>query len=244
MKKFLIFILGILMSVSVFSKEIMVSAAASLKNCLEEIIPEYEKTSSDKIILNLGGSGTLRTQIEKGAEVDIFISANQANAERLVKNGIAKKENVYDFLSNVLILIKSPYSKSKISSVEELKNSDVYIAVGNPETAPVGVYTLQALKNLGIFDTLNQDKIVYAKDVTATAQYVDMGETDFGIIYDSDKNRMKNPIVVADFPENSHDKIIYSLVLLNNNKETEKFFEFLKKDSTKEIFKKHGFTVM
>ncbi len=244
MKKFLIFILGILMSVSVFSKEVMVSAAASLKNCLEEIIPEYEKTSSDKIILNLGGSGTLRTQIEKGAEVDIFISANQANAERLVKNGIAKKENVYDFLSNVLILVKSPYSKSKISSVEELKNSDVYIAVGNPETAPVGVYTLQALKNLGIFDTLNQDKIVYAKDVTATAQYVDMGETDFGIIYDSDKNRMKNPIVVADFPENSHDKIIYSLVLLNNNKETEKFFEFLKKDSTKEIFKKHGFTVM
>lgn len=244
MKKFLIFILGILMSVSVFSKEIMVSAAASLKNCLEEIIPEYEKTSSDKIILNLGGSGTLRTQIEKGAEVDIFISANQANAERLVKNGIAKKENVYDFLSNVLILVKSPYSKSKISSVEELKNSDVYIAVGNPETAPVGVYTLQALKNLGIYDTLNQDKIVYGKDVTATAQYVDMGETDFGIIYDSDKNRMKNPIVVADFPENSHDKIIYSLVLLNNNKETEKFFEFLKKDSTKEIFKKHGFTVM
>ncbi len=244
MKKFLIFILGILISFSVFSKEIMVSAAASLKNCLEEIIPEYEKTSSDKIILNLGGSGTLRTQIEKGAEVDIFISANQANAERLVKNGIAKKENVYDFLSNVLILVKSPYSKSKISSVEELKNSDVYIAVGNPETAPVGVYTLQALKNLGIFDTLNQDKIVYAKDVTATAQYVDMGETDFGIIYDSDKNRMKNPIVVADFPENSHDKIIYSLVLLNNNKETEKFFEFLKKDSTKEIFKKHGFTVM
>lgn len=244
MKKFLIFILGILMSVSVFSKEIMVSAAASLKNCLEEIIPEYEKTSFDKIILNLGGSGTLRTQIEKGAEVDIFISANQANAERLVKNGIAKKENVYDFLSNVLILVKSPYSKSKISSVEELKNSDIYIAVGNPETAPVGVYTLQALKNLGIYDTLNQDKIVYAKDVTATAQYVDMGETDFGIIYDSDKNRMKNPIVVADFPENSHDKIIYSLVLLNNNKETEKFFEFLKKDSTKEIFKKHGFTVM
>ena len=244
MKKFLIFILGILISFSVFSKEIMVSAAASLKNCLEEIIPEYEKISSDKIILNLGGSGTLRTQIEKGAEVDIFISANQANAERLVKNGIAKKENVYDFLSNVLILVKSPYSKSKISSVEELKNSDVYIAVGNPETAPVGVYTLQALKNLGIFDTLNQDKIVYAKDVTVTAQYVDMGETDFGIIYDSDKNRMKNPIVVADFPENSHDKIIYSLVLLNNNKETEKFFEFLKKDSTKEIFKKHGFTVM
>lgn len=244
MKKFLIFILGILISFSVFSKEIMVSAAASLKNCLEEIIPEYEKTSSDKIILNLGGSGTLRTQIEKGAEVDIFISANQANGERLVKNGIAKKENIYDFLSNVLILVKSPYSKSKISSVEELKNSDVYIAVGNPETAPVGVYTLQALKNLGIFDTLNQDKIVYAKDVTATAQYVDMGETDFGIIYDSDKNRMKNPIVVADFPENSHDKIIYSLVLLNNHKETEKFFEFLKKDSTKEIFKKHGFTVM
>ncbi|MFR4519279.1 MAG: molybdate ABC transporter substrate-binding protein [Fusobacterium sp.] len=244
MKKLFILILGLLLSVSVFSKEVVISAAASLKNCLEEIIPEYEKNSDDKIILNLGGSGTLRTQIEKGAVVDIFISANQENVNMLIDRNIIKKENAYDFLSNVLILVKSPYSKSEIKSVEELKKSDVYIAVGNPETAPVGKYTLQSLKNLGIFETLNQEKIIYAKDVTAAAQYVQMGEVDFGIIYDSDKNRMKNPIVAAEFPENSHDKIIYSLALLNNNKETENFFEFLRRDETKKIFKKHGFIVM
>lgn len=244
MKKFLILILGLLLSLSVFSKEIVVSAAASLKNCLEEIIPEYEKNSGDKIILNLGGSGTLRTQIEKGAVVDIFISANQENVNMLIDKNIIKKENAYDFLSNILILVKSPYSKSEIKSVEELKNSDVYIAVGNPETAPVGKYTLQSLKNLEIFETLNQEKVIYAKDVTAAAQYVQMGEADFGIIYESDKNRMKNPIIVAEFPESSHDKIIYSLALLNNNKETESFFEFLRKEETKKIFKKHGFIVM
>ena len=244
MKKLFILILGLLLSVSVFSKEVVISAAASLKNCLEEIIPEYEKNSDDKIILNLGGSGTLRTQIEKGAVVDIFISANQENVNMLIDRNIIKKENAYDFLSNVLILVKSPYSKSEIKSVEELKNSDVYIAVGNPETAPVGKYTLQSLKNLGIFEKLSQEKIIYAKDVTAAAQYVQMGEVDFGIIYDSDKNRMKNPIVAAEFPENSHEKIIYSLALLNNNKETESFFEFLRKDETKKIFKKHGFIVM
>ena len=201
MKKLFILIFSIIMSVSVFSKEIVVSAAASLKNCLEEIIPEYEKKSNDKIILNLGGSGTLRTQIEKGAVVDLFISANQENINMLIDKNIIKKENAYDFLSNVLILVKSPYSKSEIKTIEGLKNSDVYIAVGNPETAPVGKYTLQSLKNLGIFETLNQEKIVYAKDVTATAQYVQIGEVDFGIIYDSDKNRMKNPIVVAEFPK-------------------------------------------
>lgn len=244
MKKFLILILGLLLSLSVFSKEIVVSAAASLKNCLEEIIPEYEKNSGDKIILNLGGSGTLRTQIEKGAVVDIFISANQENVNMLIDKNIIKKENAYDFLSNILILVKSLYSKSEIKSVEELKNSDVYIAVGNPETAPVGKYTLQSLKNLEIFETLNQEKVIYAKDVTAAAQYVQMGEADFGIIYESDKNRMKNPIIVAEFPESSHDKIIYSLALLNNNKETESFFEFLRKEKTKKIFKKHGFIVM
>ena len=198
----------------------------------------------DKIILNLGGSGTLRTQIEKGAVVDIFISANQENVNMLIDKSIIKKENAYDFLSNILILVKSPYSKSEIKSVEELKNSDVYIAVGNPETAPVGKYTLQSLKNLEIFETLNQEKVIYAKDVTAAAQYVQMGEADFGIIYESDKNRMKNPIIVAEFPESSHDKIIYSLALLNNNKETESFFEFLRKEETKKIFKKHGFIVM
>ena len=102
MKKFLILTLGLLLSVSVFSKEIVVSAAASLKNCLEEIIPEYEKKSNDKIILNLGGSGTLRTQIEKGAVVDLFISANQENINMLINKNIIKKENAYDFLQMYL----------------------------------------------------------------------------------------------------------------------------------------------
>ena len=96
MKKLFILIFSIIMSVSVFSKEIVVSAAASLKNCLEEIIPEYEKKSNDKIILNLGGSGTLRTQIEKGAVVDLFISANQENINMLIDKNIIKKENAYD----------------------------------------------------------------------------------------------------------------------------------------------------
>ncbi len=240
-KLFIVFMFSIL-SFTTFSKEIIVSAAASLKNCLEEILPEYEKESGNKVLLNLGGSGTLRTQIEKGAPVDLFISADQKNVNMLIDKNIVKKENAYDFLSNSLILVKSPYSKSEINSVEGLKNSDVYIAIGNPDTAPVGNYTLQALKNLGIFETLNQDKIIYAKDVTATAQYVDMGEVDFGIIYDSDKNRMKNPVVVESFPENSYEKIIYSLALMNNNKETEDLFKYLKIQSEK--FKKHGFIVM
>lgn len=244
MKKFVTLLLFITLSVSVFSKEIVVSAAASLKNCLEEILPEYEKQSGDTILLNLGGSGTLRAQIEKGAPVDLFISANQQNVNMLIDKNIVKKENAHDFLSNVLILVKSSFSKTNINSIEELKNSDVYVAIGNPETAPVGVYTLQALKNLGIFDTLNAEKIIYAKDVTATAQYVDMGEVDFGIIYDSDKNRMKNPVVIESFPADSHDKIIYSLALMNNNKETEKLFEFLKTEKSRETFKKHGFIVM
>ena len=242
MKKIIGVVLFTILSLSAFSKEIVVSAAASLKNCLEEIFPEYEKQSGNKVLLNLGGSGTLRTQIEKGAVVDLFISANEKNVEILVEKDIVKKENTYDFLSNSIILVKSPYSKSGINSIEELKNSDVYIAIGNPDTAPVGTYTLQALKNLGIFDTLNFEKIIYAKDVTATAQYVDMGEADFGIIYDSDKNRMKNPVVVGKFPANSHEQIIYSLALINNNKETEELFKFMKEK--KEIFQKHGFTVM
>lgn len=242
MKKLLILILGLLLSVSVFSKEIVVSAAASLKNCLEEILPEYEKLSGDKVLLNLGGSGTLRTQIENGVPVDLFISADQKNVKILVDKDMAKKENSYDFLSNSLILVKSPYSKSSVNSVEGLKNSDVYLVIGNPDTAPVGNYTLTALKNLEILDKLNKEKLVYAKDVSAVVQYVEMGEADFGVIYNSDKNRMKNPIVVEEFPENSYDKVIYSVAILNNSDDVKKLFEFLREN--KEVFKKYGFVVM
>ncbi|MCF2640322.1 molybdate ABC transporter substrate-binding protein [Fusobacterium varium] len=242
MKKILILILGLLLSVSVFSKEIVVSAAASLKNCLEEILPEYEKLSGDKVLLNLGGSGTLRTQIENGVPVDLFISADQKNVKILVDKNMVKKENSYDFLSNSLILVKSPYSKSSVNSVEGLKNSDVYLVIGNPDTAPVGNYTLTALKNLEILDKLNREKLVYAKDVSAVVQYVEMGEADFGVIYNSDRNRMKNPIVVEEFPENSYDKVIYSVAILNSSDDVKKLFEFLREN--KEVFKKYGFVVM
>ena len=242
MKKLIILILALLLSVSAFSKEIVVSAAASLKNCLEEILPEYEKLSGDKVLLNLGGSGTLRTQIENGVPVDLFISADQKNVKILVDKDMAKKENTYDFLSNSLILVKSPYSKSNINSIEELKNSDVYLVIGNPDTSPVGNYTLTALKNLEILDKLNKEKLVYAKDVSAVVQYVEMGEADFGVIYNSDKNRIKNPIVVEEFPENSYDKVIYSVAILNNSDDVKKLFEFLREN--KEVFKKYGFVVM
>ena len=242
MKKLTTLILALLLSVSAFSKEIVVSAAASLKNCLEEILPEYEKLSGDKVLLNLGGSGTLRTQIENGVPVDLFISADQKNVKILVDKNMAKKENTYDFLSNSLILVKSPYSKSSVNSVEGLKNSDVYLVIGNPDTAPVGNYTLTALKNLEILDKLNKEKLVYAKDVSAVVQYVEMGEADFGVIYNSDRNRMKNPIVVEEFPENSYDKVIYSVAILNNSDDVKKLFEFLREN--KEVFKKYGFVVM
>lgn len=242
MKKLTTLILALLLSVSAFSKEIVVSAAASLKNCLEEILPEYEKLSGDKVLLNLGGSGTLRTQIENGVPVDLFISADQKNVKILVDKNMVKKENSYDFLSNSLILVKSPYSKSSVNSVEGLKNSDVYLVIGNPDTAPVGNYTLTALKNLEILDKLNKEKLVYAKDVSAVVQYVEMGEADFGVIYNSDKNRMKNPIVVEEFPENSYDKVIYSVAILNNSDDVKKLFEFLREN--KEVFKKYGFVVM
>ena len=155
---------------------------------------------------------------------------------------MAKKENTYDFLSNSLILVKSPYSKSNINSVEELKNSDIYLVIGNPDTAPVGNYTLTALKNLEILDKLNREKLVYAKDVSAVVQYVEMGEADFGVIYNSDRNRMKNPIVVEEFPENLYDKVIYSVAILNNSDDVKKLFEFLREN--KEVFKKYGFVVM
>ena len=242
MKRLTTLILALLLSVSTFSKEIVVSAAASLKNCLEEILPKYEKLSGDKVLLNLGGSGTLRTQIENGVPVDLFISADQKNVKILVDKDMAKKENSYDFLSNSLILVKSPYSKSSVNSIEGLKNSDVYLVIGNPDTAPVGNYTLTALKNLEILDKLNREKLVYAKDVSAVVQYVEIGEADFGVIYNSDRNRMKNPIVVEEFPENSYDKVIYSVAILNNSDDVKKLFEFLREN--KEVFKKYGFVVM
>lgn len=226
-------------------KSLTVSIAASLKEPMKEIGDKFEKENGVKIQFNVGGSGTLKKQIVDGASVDVFISANTKYAEELVKEDYVKKDDSKKLLNNELVLIGSKDFKGDIKSLNDLKNIDGKIAIGELNTVPAGQYAKQSLEKLGIYDSL-KDKLIFAKSVTNVKTYVENGETELGFVYKTDAMNLKSSKIVYTVPNNYHKPIVYELCILKDSKEldlSKKFSDYLKSDESKKIFEKYGFGV-
>lgn len=231
-------------SVSIAQTEITVSAAASLKDALDEIKPIFDKANPGiKLTLNFGSSGALQQQIEHGAPVDVFISAALKQIDALADKGFIISETRRDLLGNDLVLITG-INNSKITDFGSLtKDHLINIAIGNPETVPAGSYAQESLSHQGIFNSL-QNKLVLAKDVRQVLTYVENGNAEAGIVYNSDVQSSKAVKIVAKAPENSHSPIVYPIAILKATKELEAaktFCDFLKSEEAKEVFVGHGF---
>lgn len=157
---------------SIFSKEILISGAASLKEYLEKNINEYKKINPDlNISLNLGGSGTLKRQLEQGGNVDIIFLANREYMIDLKENNYIYNEDI--ILENSLALIKN-----KKSTLDK----NIILAIGDPKYVPAGQYSIEVLNSLPLKDY----SLVYGKDVRSVLSYVELGEADYGIVYLTD----------------------------------------------------------
>ncbi|MBV7272954.1 molybdate ABC transporter substrate-binding protein [Clostridium thailandense] len=224
-------------------KNITISAAASLKDALTEIKSKYEQKNGTKLTYNFASSGTLQKQIEQGASVDVFISAGAKQMNDLVSKNLIDKDTKNDLLKNQLVLIVSNDSKDKIKTINDVLNNNVKIAVGEPASVPAGQYAKDSLTKLNIWDKINP-KIVYGKDVTQVATYVEKGEAAAGIVYKSDTVNLKNCFIAQTFDESLHSPIVYPEAVLSSSKnkeEAKKFLEYLNSDEAKDIFKKYSF---
>ena len=228
------------------AKDITVSAAASLKDVMQDIKKAYEtEGKSDSLIFNFGGSGALQQQIENGAPTDVFISAAPKQMDALVSKGLIENGTKLNIVTNEVVLIIPKTSKSKISSYNGL--SDVGIAkigCGEPASVPVGQYSMEVFKNLGITDKV-VGKLVYAKDVRAVLNWVETENADAGIVYRTDAISSDKIKIVCAAPKGSHSLIIYPAAVISESKvkdSASKFVKFLKSAKAKEIFVKYGFT--
>ncbi|SFA86890.1 molybdate ABC transporter substrate-binding protein [Clostridium frigidicarnis] len=224
-------------------KSITISAAASLKEGLEEIKPEFEKKYNVNIAFNFGGSGTLQKQIEEGAPVDVFISAGKKQMDELEDKKLIEENSRKDLLENELVLVASNNYKDKIKNINDVVINDVNMSIGTVESVPAGQYAKEALTKLNLWDKIS-NKLVYAKDVKQVANYVDRGEVAAGIIYKSDAMVLKNSVIAQTFDEETHSLIVYpcGVIKNSNNKDyAEEFLEYLSSDECKSIFVKYGF---
>ncbi|MCZ2259434.1 molybdate ABC transporter substrate-binding protein [Sporosarcina sp. G11-34] len=223
---------------------LMVSAAVSLTDALEEIKELYEKDHAVELTYNLQGSGSLAQQIQQGAPVDVFISANQEWMDTLENEELIISATRQDITGNKLVLITGTSSNINYSSVDDISPEDIeQIAIGNPESVPAGEYAEQVLKKLNKLEGL-EDRLVLAKDVRQVLTYVETGNVDVGFVYESDALSSDKIQIIATAEDGTHDPVIYpGAVLLDtkHEKEATDFLTFMASEQAQTILQKHGF---
>jgi molybdate transport system substrate-binding protein len=238
---------------------VTVFAAASMTESLKEIATLYKKAAPDvEIVYNFDSSGTLKTQIQSGADCDIFISAGQRQMNQL---DIAADPSVntekldfvapgtrFNIVSNQVVLIIPKGKNPKgIGSFEDAATDKVFLmSLGNSDV-PVGQYSEEIFTKLGLWDKIKAaSKITFASNVKEVLAHVAAGAVDCGVVYSTDAATAPQVEIVAAAPEGSHTPITYPAAILKaapNQAAAQAFIDFLKGGEATDVFKRIGFAI-
>lgn len=221
-----------------------ISAAASLKDAMEEIKSIYTKENPTvSLTYNFGASGALQQQIEQGAPVDVFVSAGMKQIDELEKKGLLIDQTKRNLLKNRLVLIV-PLDSPGMAELTDLLDARIErVALASPESAPAGQYAKEALTKVGMWDAL-KPRLVIAKDVRQVLTYVETGNVDAGLLYQTDAKVSNKVRIAVTVPEAYHAPIVYPAAVLKGTKhlgEAKRFVDFLLGERAKAVFEKYGF---
>lgn len=224
---------------------LLVSAAASLTDVMADIEKAYQEEHPNvSFELNLGSSGSLQQQIEQGAPADVFISAAKGKMDALAENDLIVKETRKDIVKNTMVLIVAQDNEN-VKSFDDLEKAGV-IAMGEPDSVPAGKYAAETLTSLNLLDKL-KSQMVYGKDVRQVLAYVESGDADAGLVYQTDANISDQVKVVAVAEESLHSSLVYPAAVIKtskNQEEAKAFIDFLSTAQATGVFEKFGFTLI
>jgi molybdate transport system substrate-binding protein len=225
-------------------QNLMVAAAVSLKDVLEEIGAAFEKDHPTfRVTFHFASSGALQQQIEQGAPVDVFISAAARHMEALGQKQLLLLDSLQNLCSNELVLIV-PQNAAAPKHPEDLKNPGFKrIALGEARTVPAGQYAEAWLKNLGLYAAL-QPRLVPAANVRQVLTFVASGNVSAGLVYASDARTSSQVKVALRADPSLHPPISYPLAILKKSKQAQaagNFAKFLQSDKARSLLLKHGF---
>lgn len=226
---------------------LLIAAAASLQDALEELDPVFEATHSGITVnYNFAASGPLQQQIEQGAPTDVFISAANQQMDTLQSQNLIITNTRRNILTNSLVLIIPNDSTLGLTDFRQLTNANVNkISVGEPRSVPAGQYAEELLTNLGILEQL-RSKFVYGNSVRNVLGTVESGNADAGIVYATDARISDQVTQVATAPSNLHSPIVYPMAVIaasRNQNEARSYAQFLSSSEAQAVFRRHGFGI-
>jgi molybdate transport system substrate-binding protein len=227
--------------------ELTVLAAASLTDVTKELADLYKEIAPNvTLTFSYGASGALQTQIEEGAPADLFLSAATKQMDALEEGKLLLDGTKKELLINKVVLISPKDSTLGLTSFEEVGTDKVKtIALGEPESVPVGQYSEEVFTSLGILDTVKA-KANYGSDVKQVLTWVESGEVDCGVVYSTDAIISDKVSIVCEAPEGNHKDIIYPAAVIQSSThpdEAKAFLDFLSTDDAAKAFEKYGFTM-
>ncbi|MEH6546021.1 MAG: molybdate ABC transporter substrate-binding protein [Sneathiella sp.] len=229
-------------------QNIVVFAAASTAEVVGAIVVEFERRTGFQVTTSFAGSGTLAKQVREGAPANIFISANGKWLDYLVKEDLLVEGKYKEIASNQLVLVAP--KEERLADPFVIDNLPLmldggFLAIGNPDHVPVGIYAKAALQSLKLWDAL-KEKYVALPNARAVTALVEREEVPFAIIYETDAKRSKNLKTVTIFPPDSYPAIIYGLSLIKgfDSHAAKAFFQFVLSPQGREIFDQYGFVTL
>jgi molybdate transport system substrate-binding protein len=230
-------------------RDVLVFAAASLKNALDEIASQWQRQTGKKVAVSYAASNSLIKQIELGAPADIFISADIDWMDYGQQKNLVKPETRSNLLGNRIVLVgpkDSPVSmriQPGFDLAAALKGGRLSMA--NVDAVPAGKYGKAALEKLGAWDGV-KDRIAQAESVRAALLLVARGEAPLGIVYETDAASEPAVKVIGTFPEDTHPPIIYPIALTkgSTSQDAVDFMTYVRSPAARPAFERQGFTVL
>jgi len=231
------------------NRDVLVFAAASLKNALDEIAAQWQRQTGKKVVISYAGSNNLIKQIEQGAPADIFASADIDWMDYGQEKRLIKAETRTNLLGNRIVLV-APKDSAPIINIQPgldlaaaLKGGR--LAIANVDAVPAGKYGKAALEKLGAWDRV-KDKIAQTESVRAALLLVSRGEAPLGIVYETDAASEPAVKIVGTFPDDTHPPIIYPIALTadSRNPDAAAFLDFVRSPAARPAFERQGFTVL
>jgi molybdate transport system substrate-binding protein len=231
------------------AKDVVVFAAASLKNALDDAGAAWMRDTSRRVVFSYAASNALAKQIEAGAPADLFFSADLDWMDYLASKNLIRSESRIGLVGNSLVLVAPKGSTIQVALQPGIDLAPILgsgrLAMGHVEAVPAGKYGKAALEHLGAWEGV-KGRIAQADNVRAALLLVSRGEAPLGIVYKTDAVSDPNVTIAATFPQGSHPSIVYPVALTRDstNPDAASFLAFLRSARAKPFFEKQGFTVI